>query len=517
MTEASPARSNDRRVAAALFALAFGVYALFAGGHTYSSDEEGLFFATKALVERRTAVVEATPDNIAVLPVRAGRTGGPVTVGGFAQSVVAVPFYLAGSVAGAGIHGGEYGEYPERLFVGWMNSAVTAAGVALMFLFARRLGATSRAAVLLALTYGFATYAFPHAKTFFSEPLAATLAFAATYFVVRDLGPPRTRHLILAGALFGAALNARASVAVFAAPLAVYLLWVCGREGSLTARLRKLTIAASAFAAGAAPFVGLLLWSNWWRFGGPFDLGYETIPLDHPMLEGLYGLFLSPGKSIFLYAPTVAVALAALVVPHRFRPQVLLCAAVGLTNALFFSRFVHWHGDHSWGPRYLILSLPFLLVPVAPVLGRLMWRRAVVVTAVLGVASASLGTVMYFNQYFNIADQAIEWTFADDGPTYWRSLHFDPYWSPILGHARAIPDVIDNTIDRVDGDDPSLTKFPGTTTGRYGWYFGPPQFDSWAYWIQASHGPDRFLLLVPFFAATSIAGAVAVARHSRPA
>lgn len=508
-------RAGDRRIAVGVVAFVFGVYALFAGGHTYSSDEEGLFFTTKALVERRSPVVDATDDNIRVLPVRAGRTGGPVTVGGFAQSVVATPLYLAGSIAGTGIHGGNYGDYPERLFVGWLNSLVTAIGAGILYLFARRLGATARWAVALALTYAFGTYAFPHAKTFFSEPLAATLSLGAAYLVVVGAREHRFRTLVLAGLVFGFALHARTSVGLFALGIGTYLVWMFGREGQPAQRLRRILSAGVSFGAGMALPLALLMLTNWWRFGGPLDMGYQSIPLDHPIEEGLYGLFLSPGKSIFLYAPPVAVGIAALFTNTRWRAEVSMCAGFGFLNALFFARFVHWHGDHSWGPRYLILSLPFWLVPIAPTLGRLRWRRALIATGALGLASASLGVVMYFNQYFNIADQAIEWTFADDGPTYWRSLHFDPYWSPILGHARALPDVVDNTVRRVDGEDPALKKFPGTTVEKYSWYFGPPQFDSWVYWLRPAHGPHRFLLIVPVFVAAIALGGRTLVRATR--
>ena len=508
-------RDADRRVAIALTAFVFGIYALFAGGHTYSSDEEGLFFTTKALVERRSPIVEATEDNIRVLPVRAGRTGGPVTVGGFAQSVLAAPLYVAGSIAGTGIHGGNYGEYPERLFVGWLNSLVTAVGAGIVYLFARRLEATTRWAVALALTYAFGTYAFPHAKTFFSEPLAATLSLGACYLVVVGARRRRLHTVALAGLVFGFALHARASVGLFAVGFGLYLAWMFGREGRLVRRLGTIGVAGLSFGAGMVLPVGLLLLTNWWRFGGPFDMGYESIPLDYPIEEGLYGLFLSPGKSIFLYAPAVAVGIAAIFVRSRWRAEVLMCAGLAFLNALFFARFIHWHGDHSWGPRYLILSLPFWLVPIAPTLGRLRWRRALIATAALGLASASLGVVMYFNQYFNIADQAIEWTFAEDGPTYWRSLHYDPYWSPILGHARALPDVAENTVRRLDGDDRDLKEFPGTTVQKYGWYFGPPQFDSWVYWLRPARGPHRFLLMVPVFLAAIALGGRSIVRATR--
>jgi len=48
-------RTTRRRLALAIFLLLTGIYGLSAGGHTYSSDEEGMFQTTRSLVERRAA------------------------------------------------------------------------------------------------------------------------------------------------------------------------------------------------------------------------------------------------------------------------------------------------------------------------------------------------------------------------------------------------------------------------------------------------------------------------------
>jgi hypothetical protein len=201
-----------RRIAVALFLLTSAVYALAAGGHTYSSDEEGLFATTRALVEHRNPTIVIDDKNNNVVPARVGRGGKLVSIGGLGQSVVAIPLYLAGSVAGYHIHGGNFGEYPERLFVGWTDALVTALGVALLFLLLERIGTERRWAVALALVYAFCTYVFPHAKTFFSEPLAATLSLGALYFAVRSVQDRSVAAAAAAGASIGLALHARASV-----------------------------------------------------------------------------------------------------------------------------------------------------------------------------------------------------------------------------------------------------------------------------------------------------------------
>jgi hypothetical protein len=276
--------------------------------------------------------------------------------------------------------------------------------------------------------------------------------------------------------------------------------------------------AALGFGAGFTVPFALLLVSNWWRFGRALDFGYESVPLGYPLQDGLYGLFLSPGKSVLLYAPVVALGLVATaLVPRPHRPVAVTATVMGLANAVFFARFPYWHGDHTFGPRYLIMSIPFWALPVGPLLAKRAWRVALGVAAAIGLVVALLGTVMYFNEYFAIAEQHAvpKLEILPDGPNYWRKMHYDPYWSPVAGTTRALPDVARNTWRRLDGHDRDLQEWPGTTNQKYGWYFAPPQLDSWMYWVFPTHGPKRFLLLAPLWLVVGAGGGVLLRRSMR--
>jgi 4-amino-4-deoxy-L-arabinose transferase-like glycosyltransferase len=329
---------------------------------------------------------------------------------------------------------------------------------------------------------------------------------ASLYFVVRCGQQRSLLSAAFAGAAIGFALHARASVGLFIPFLGLYLLWAWARPKLDVGRV---VLAALAFGVGLAGPLALLLVTNWWRFGKPLNFGYASIPLTYPIQDGLYGLFLSPGKSVLLYAPVVTLGLLSPFFVRRGERAVpVLCVAMGLANAVFFARFPYWHGDHTFGPRYLIMSIPFWVVPAGLLLDRVVWRRALAAAGVVGVVVALLGSVMYFNQYFDIAEHTSvpKLEILADGPNYWRKMHYDPYWSPVVGHARALPDVIRNSVARADGEDPKLQEYPGTTNQQYGWYFAPPQLDSWVYWLFPSHGPKRFLLLVPVLLALGALG-----------
>jgi len=80
-----------------------------------------------------------------------------------------------------------------------------------------------------------------------------------------------------------------------------YLLATSGKDR----RARDLAI----FALPVLLFLALALGYNFMRFGSLFQTGYGGMAVfSTPLLVGLYGLLFSAGKSLFLYAPIVALA-----------------------------------------------------------------------------------------------------------------------------------------------------------------------------------------------------------------
>jgi hypothetical protein len=101
------------------------------------------------------------------------------------------------------------------------------------------------------------------------------------------------------------------------------------------------------------------------RFGNPLDTGRTAVP--HPLLGvplvGLYGLVVSPAKSVILYSPPIVLALVGLRRmmanrPGRFAP-VFGCLALHLA---LVSSLRFWAGEWAWGPRYLVASLPLACI-----------------------------------------------------------------------------------------------------------------------------------------------------------
>jgi hypothetical protein len=481
-------------VAVALFAFLLGFYALTAGGHTYSSDEEGFFQQARALLDGRSNL-QLGLDEQGVTSLAPGRDGGVRAGGGIGMPIAAVPLVAVGRIV-AQVAPADLSGPVERLLAGFTNSWVTALLAAVVFLGAVQLGASRRNALLLALVYGVGTAAWPHAKTLFSEPLTALLVTVAVVAAIRaGSGQGRVRALAaVAGLAACAALMARISAAPFAPIIGVYLVAVTLRR----AGVRSAAIAAGSFIAGAIPAVGMLLLTNQWRAGDAASTGYGAVPFTRPILEGMYGLYLSPGKSLFLYAPVALVALAALPFSARRRaPEIGLLLAIIAANTIIFARFQAWAGDHAWGPRYLYIVLPLFALLLAPVMDRVPWRRAVLVAGVVGIASAGVGAMMPHNQYITSVANRVQGPPVDGEPAYANALHFYPSYSPIVGAPRLLDDAVGNSAaDLAESGDPAAAPaaFPLTTGARYFWYFQPPRLDPWWLWLVPERLPWWLLL-----------------------
>jgi hypothetical protein len=158
---------------------------------------------------------------------------------------------------------------------------------------------------------------------------------------------------------------------------------------------------------------------NFARWGSPFTTGYEAVTVGfwrENVLVGLWGQFLSPGKSAFLFSPPLLLGLLGIRRLVTRRPHVAL--AISLTVGpivLVCARYLFWSGDWAWGPRFLVFALPALLLPAAELFDRdrpprrALWA-GIGALLLAGVAVQGLGNAFVWNDFINIARQAqVSW------------------------------------------------------------------------------------------------------------
>lgn len=391
-----------------LFLFLLTIYLLTMGGHTYAPDDESMFYVTDSMVRRG----EFDIPNFAEYPTVSGwyGVGGKTFTGsGVAQSIAAIPFYIAGLQA-AQWFPPPFEGILLRLAVNTMNPLISALLGVVLFGFGISLGYSTRVSLGLALIWGLATFAWIEAKTFYNEPLMGLLVLLAFYFMRRAHQTPRLRWFVLAGLFWG--LSATTKIHAF---VALPALLVYG-SAIAAAQWRKSSDSGNAwrpilgYAVGfALPVVLILgagiLFYNYLRFLDPLEMGYGGEPASYPILDGLYGILASPGRSIFLYAPPIVLGLVALPWFARIHRLEAWVFALYFFSALFFhARYENWSSGGTWGNRYIYPVLPFLILPAGVLFEQARgWaaKAALALVVAFGVLVQLTAVPLNFDTYIN--------------------------------------------------------------------------------------------------------------------
>lgn len=354
-------------VALALFFLLLAVYLFTASGHAYAADEETIIYVTAGILRRDDFAVPH--EDAPTLGMMRGTDGRYYSQTGIAPSLIAAPFFGVGEAFSKFSPARFNGFWTRFGVITFLNPLVTALTATLLYCLIVGLGYSRRSAVITALAFGLATSVWWFTKTAFTEPLAALLlliSFAGIFYFQKT----RARAwLLVSGFAFGFALMTRFQLLVAAPVFAMYLVWAAARKREW----RRLAYEAAVWGAPIFAAWLLIAWYNWTRFGSPFEAGYSAYArlLGMPRLEWIYGLLFSPGKSLFWYSPPLLAGVIGLGwFGKKFPRETFLIVTFAVSQILFYGGYGFWHGDSGWGPRFLVPTIPFLMLPFAETLTR---------------------------------------------------------------------------------------------------------------------------------------------------
>ena len=83
------------------------------------------------------------------------------------------------------------------------------------------------------------------------------------------------------------------------------------------------------------------------------------------ILTASYGMLFSPGIGLFIFSPILLTVFFSF--PDFFRKnksECLLFLSILVLNVIYHADLGAWHGLVAWGPRYLLMVVPFLLIPL---------------------------------------------------------------------------------------------------------------------------------------------------------
>ena len=413
-----------------LFCLVFGVYLAVYRGQTISSDGDSMLATAISLARRGsadTAILGAQPPLL--LEYSESNTYAPDGVlyskKGLLPSLMMVPLvWLADSIP----------SWSARATVMLFNPLITTLTSALLYDLVTRLNFRQRTAVVTALAYAFATLALAYTGTLFREPLIALLLLWTTSSAYQYRANRSQWAALRVGVAVGLLVNANPVFLGYGVVAAFFLYH------------RRPGRAAIYFATPIVIGILMVAVYNGLRFGNIASTGFALSSGEGfrvPLWVGVSGLLVSPFRGIIWYSPLVLLAVPGLWRLYRQDRNLALyiCAQTTVT-ILTFATWWSWYGGITWGPRYLLPTLPLLMLAIASVIDELPQRGVVRRLVFGGLFMLSVGInflgVAYspaeiYNRFFNAA----YWT--GDPNAYVSLLSNEVLWnpliSPIVGHA----------------------------------------------------------------------------------
>jgi hypothetical protein len=397
-----------RRQQLGLFLVVFAAYLALGSREPPWTDAKQIYGVAESIVHRGELSIQL---NIGV--PHQGRT---YAIYPLMTSLVHVPgAALERAVAKAGPEAAKL----VRPLAGHLGPAAVGALLCLLFLhLCLDRGVSPRVATAGALALAFTTLVMVYARSPYSEITQAACFLGYFLWLLRLIQTPGRRQAIILGVWIGLLVNTKALYVLAVPGGALLVALTVGRRLGW----RPLVSLAAWVGVGGAPFLIMFLAYNLVRTGSLSQIGYPTGVAGTPLfaeriLVGLWGLFLSPGKSLFLYAPPLLLALVA--APRLLRHSARDWGWAALLTigpvVLLYARTTFWHGDWCWGPRYLVFAVPVLFLPavlwadhaVLQVgLGARVRQGLALVVLAAGLGVQLLGSAFYWDHFLRIDHEA---------------------------------------------------------------------------------------------------------------
>jgi hypothetical protein len=387
---------------------------------------------------------------------------------------------------------------PRTLFLNLFNLFLSSATACYLVWIVRRYTRSVATVWIFVLSAFYASFWWNYLRAQNFEIYVTLFMLGLYYHLVSGLDRERvagdqaaSSHLLAAGLFFGALCLSKNVYVILLPVLAGLFAMVHFRkpaEADVRRRHRRLFCYILWFWLPVGLLLCLMLGSNAYRFGSPFNAGYtqwvcEKHLFTANILPALRGFFFSKQRSIFLNFPLMIFALPgwpAFSKQHRF--DAITALLFGVVLLVINSAFRNWQGASCYGPRYLLPIAPILSLPFIHVLGWLarlqdkickLTIRAVIAVALLYsfLLQVEVNTLPFFFWYDlkNVLyDQR-----AGQPIDYLNSHHFGTINADFLVYLKGgLSPFKDHVIDQLSSDEEEKmdTLEDSTTTSNYYWF-----------------------------------------------
>ena len=274
----------------------------------------------------------------------------------------------------------ERNDYPaDSNFVYWKNNLnpdivflelifgplFSSLSVGVFFLLCRFFNITQKTSIVISFFYAFSTLTWSYSQTSFNVVPMIFFLLLGILFFVKFTSNNKNTYLIFASLSLTFAFLIRTDAALAVIPI----------FGLLLIELKNKNMKILKFVSFVSPLAFVYIFNRLLidirfdlaRFGDRADLAWGAVPAVTvtPLHVGILGLLFSPGVGLFIFVPILfTVFISFLDFYHQNKKFCLLFASIPLSFIIFYSTLEYWHGLVSWGPRYLLPIIPFLLLPL---------------------------------------------------------------------------------------------------------------------------------------------------------
>jgi len=297
--------------------------------------------------------------------------------------------------------------------------------------------------LLIAFIIIFSTNLLPLAKHSFAHILSILAMTTALYFGLKYLKTKNTKNLIFSGLFYGLLIISYNYTFVISS-FAFFLVLVIKKSFD-----KKIFFK---WVLGVIPFVLILFAYNYFRFGNILESGYTMngpggdLKLKASVFEGLWGLLLSPGKSILVYSPVLIYSFYLAIKYFKKNWVDLFFLITAVVNVFLYSNLAFWSGELSYGPRYLAVIIPFGGLVLAN-----HWKeinkKIIIVLVLLGLWVQFVGVSIPYTKQYEWYDMEFMCV-GSQGLTrkgefdYWSIGEFIPRYSPPYRLKKKVVEVV---------------------------------------------------------------------------
>lgn len=319
----------------------------------------------------------------------------------------------------------------------------------ILYKYLRELGLLHKQALFISFISIFATNLFALSKHTFAHMMFIVFTLLSFLMIKIFSKTLKTKYLFFSGLFFGIMLITYNQTGILSIlPLVIYY-WLLFKLKINFSNMRLFIKHSLYFIIGLIPFILIYYWYENLRAWEYANLGYlisnrMTAPLTI-IIEGIYGQLFSPGRSIFIYSPIILIIVFFwFKIRKSVLPEFIIFLVFSVIYIIFFSLQSSyggidmgyaglWHGESSWGPRYLSPLLPFALLIIGDIFLQLRNKARIFFfypLLIMGIYINLLGILMPYQDKFHKLQRDF-WVNNDNFPVYTYSNFIPRYSAPL--------------------------------------------------------------------------------------